>query len=51
MEVKSRRSFLSCGRTELLSSGSHRVGWVDVAGARDRPLFVSKGPSRGLGGE
>jgi hypothetical protein len=51
MEVKSRCSILGCARTGLLSSGSHRDGWVDVAGARDRPLFMSKGTSHGSGYE
>jgi hypothetical protein len=51
MEVKSICSFLGCGRTGLLSSGSHRVRWVDVAGAQDRPLFMFNGTSRGSGDE
>jgi hypothetical protein len=51
MEVKSRRLFLGCGRPGLLSSGSHRTGWVDVAGAHDQPLFMSKRTSRSSSGE
>jgi hypothetical protein len=49
MEVKSIFSFLGCGRIGLLSSGSHHVRWVDVAGAQDRPLFVFNGTSRDSG--
>jgi hypothetical protein len=51
MEVKSRCSFLGCGCTGLLSLGSHHVEWVDAAGARDHPLFMSNGTSHGSGSE
>jgi hypothetical protein len=51
MEVKSRHSLMSCGCTELLSSGSHRTGWVDIAGGQDRPLLLSNAVSHDSGSE
>jgi hypothetical protein len=51
MMVKSRRSFLGCGCTGMLSSGSHRAGWVDAVDAWDWPLFVSNGTSHSSGGK
>jgi hypothetical protein len=39
------------GTPSYSSLGSHRAGWVDVAGARDRHLFVSNVASHGSGGK
>jgi hypothetical protein len=51
MEVRTIRSFQGCERPRLLSSASHCIGWVDVAGAWDRPLFMASGMSYCSGGE
>jgi hypothetical protein len=51
MEVRTIRSFQGCECTRLLSLASHHIGWVDVAGAWDRPLFVASGMSYCSGGE